>query len=156
MKILIVYYSRTNVTANVVDEVSKKLNCDIEKINDLSNRSGPLNYLKSGYDAIRKNETKIGSTKKNPSDYDLVIIGTPVWAGTMSSPILTYLNQNIDKIKNLCVIVTFGSSGDESTIRNIEKIINKHSIASLKISRKDFKSSFTHKVDEFVNKIEKI
>jgi len=129
MKILLVYYSRTNNTRKISEEISTKLNCDIEEIRDLKERSGKLNYLKSGYEAIRSKETQIEDMKNDPSDYDLVIVGTPVWASTMATPVLTYLNKNKNKIKDLAILITFGGSGYEKTTNNIEKLCGKKAIA---------------------------
>jgi flavodoxin len=128
MKILLVYYSRTNNTRKISEEISTKLNCDIEEIRDLKERSGKLNYLKYGYEAIRSKETQIEDMKNDPSDYDLVIVGTPVWASTMATPVLTYLNKNKNKIKDLAILITFGGSEYEKTTNNIEKLCGKRQL----------------------------
>ena len=44
------------------------------------NRAGIIGYLFAGRDAVRKKLTKLKPLKFNPTDYDLVIIGTPIWA----------------------------------------------------------------------------
>jgi flavodoxin len=151
MKYLVVYYSRTRVTAGVAKEISKKLGGDIEEIKDTKNRSGVINYIFSAFDALRKSSTKIETPQKNPKDYDLIIVGTPVWVGTAANPVLTYLRENKDKFNEVALIATFDSSGGTNTIENMEKIIGKDSIAQLTMSKLDIKSSFNSKIDEFIN-----
>ena len=51
MKILIVYYSRTNVTKMIAEKLQKELKCDIEEISDNGNYNGKLGYLKGGMTA---------------------------------------------------------------------------------------------------------
>jgi flavodoxin len=43
---------------------------------------------------MRGKETEIAQTKRTPTDYDLIIIGQPVWAGSPTPAIRTYLNKN--------------------------------------------------------------
>lgn len=149
MKTLIVYYSRTNVTKNLVERVQSKLNCDIEEIIDTENRDGPLNYLKSGFEAFRGKEAVIKPTKNDPSNYDLVIIATPVWAGTMANSVLTYLNQNKGKFPDIALISTCG--GDcTGALNKMSENIGKKPIATL--TRKT-NEDVDSKLEEFINSL---
>jgi menaquinone-dependent protoporphyrinogen IX oxidase len=91
MKILVAYYSRTGTTKKVGDAIAEKFNADVEDIKDTVDRSGAKGYLVSGRDAMKRKLTKLEPIKFNPKEYDLVIIGTPIWAWNMSVPIRTYL-----------------------------------------------------------------
>ena len=94
MKTLVVYYSRTGTTKKVAETISSMIESDIERIIDTKKRAGPFGGLAAAKDAILKRLTKIEATKNDPSDYDLVIIGTPIWVGAMSAPIRSYITQN--------------------------------------------------------------
>ena len=48
--------------------------------------------------------------KKNLSGYDLVVIGGPVWAGSMSAPIRTYLRKFKYKFQNVAFYSTQNGS----------------------------------------------
>jgi flavodoxin len=152
MKILIAYYSRTNITRNVAKKIQKELNCDIEEIKDTKNRSGMLNYIKSGFDAIRAKNTKIKPITKDPSHYDLTIIATPVWAGTMASPILTYITENKEKFTKVSFISTCNSTC-EKTLENMENLLNKQAIETMTINKEDIDQRLNQKINEFSNKI---
>ncbi|MFH1248895.1 MAG: NAD(P)H-dependent oxidoreductase [archaeon] len=86
MKTLVVYYSRTGTTKKVASEIASILKCGIEEIIDLKNRSGPIGWINAGRDGMKKILSDISRIKKNPADYDLVIIGTPIWGGNVSPP----------------------------------------------------------------------
>ncbi len=98
MKILVVYYSRTGNTAKIAKEIAGQLKCDIEEVHDTKNRKGILAWFIAGRDGMSKRTTIIEKTKYDPSAYDLVIVGTPIWVNTTPA-IRTYLMQNSNKIK---------------------------------------------------------
>ena len=99
MKTLVVFYSRSGTTKRVAQEVAKALNADIDEVIDKKSRKGILGFLRAGYDATRGKTTEI-EFEKDPSGYDLVVIGTPVWNGRVTPAIRTYLLRNREKIKN--------------------------------------------------------
>lgn len=43
----------------------------------------------------------IGPLSKNPADYALTIIGTPVWVGTMTPAVRAYLQNNQERLHNV-------------------------------------------------------
>lgn len=152
MKTLIAYYSRTGTTKQVAELIAKELNADIEEIIDLKNRKGVLGYIKSGKDAALKKLTEI-EYKKNPKEYDLVIIGTPVWAGNMTPAIRTYLTKNKLE-KGVGLFVTAGSSSFEKTFNAIKELVPKATVkAELGLITKDVKEGAQEKIKEFVGKI---
>jgi flavodoxin len=94
MKSLVVYYSRSGNARFVAQTIAAELGSDVEEVVDLKNRGGVLGFLSGGFDAMRGKETKIGETKKSPADYDLVVVGTPVWGSRPTPAIRTYLRRN--------------------------------------------------------------
>jgi flavodoxin len=94
MKTLVIYYTRTGNTKFIAETIAAELGADIEEVVDLKNRQGKLAFLPAGRDAMRGKETEIDQTKRTPADYDLIIIGQPVWAGSPTPAIRTYLNKN--------------------------------------------------------------
>lgn len=153
-KILLVYYSRTGITKKVAEEILKSLNCDIEEVVDTKNRAGAIGYIMAGKDATLKSLTQIKETTKNPGDYDMVIIGTPIWAFTMSTPIRTYIEQNKDKFKKVAFFCTQGSSGSDGGFKDMETICGQKPINILELKTKEVaKNEFNEKINSFINEI---
>jgi menaquinone-dependent protoporphyrinogen IX oxidase len=48
----------------------------------------------------------IKPTMYNPSDYDLVIIGPPIWTSRVSTPVRTYIEENKAKFKRAAYFCT--------------------------------------------------
>lgn len=152
MTTLIAYYSRTEVTAKVAKDIQKEFGADIEEIKDTKNRSGTLGWIKSLFDAIKGKPAKINPIENDPAEYDTVIIGTPVWASTMATPILAYITENKLKFKNLAFFCTCGSSGYEETLAKMEKVADKEPLETLFLTKTDI-GSYDDKLESYSNKI---
>lgn len=155
-KILIAFYSRTGKTKKITKEIAKNLKSDIDEIKDLKPRMGSANYLIAGKDAILKKLTKI-KYKKDPSKYNLVIIGTPVWSFTMAPAIRTYLKENKGKFKRIALFCTEGSNSSRKTLKNMQRL-SKKPIATYHKNTyyTDIKKSqYKESVKEFCEKIKK-
>jgi flavodoxin len=109
VKSLVVYYSRTGVTKFVAQTIAAELGSDIEEVVDLKSRKGKLGWMSAGMDASRNKETQISPTNKVPSDYELLIIGTPIWAWSPAAAIRTYLAKNNLSGKNVALFFTMDS-----------------------------------------------
>jgi len=147
VKTLVVYYSRTGNTKKVGQEIARQLKADEEEIFDVKDRRGPLGFLRSGREAKNKVLAEIRPTKKDPSKYDLVLIGTPIWAANMSSPVRTYLSQN--KFKRVAFFLT-GGGVPGKTFEDMEILAGKP-VATLAITSKEVaQNTYSGKVKEFV------
>jgi menaquinone-dependent protoporphyrinogen IX oxidase len=86
LRTLVVYYSRSGTTRKIAEALSRALNANVEEIVESKSRAGFFGYLRSLVEAIQRNPSAIAQSKCDPSSYDRVIIGTPVWAWSVSSP----------------------------------------------------------------------
>ena len=156
MKALVVYYSRTGTTKKVAEAISEMLKCDIEGIVDIKNRKGILGFLGAGRDTVFNKLTSINDVKKGPSEYDLVLIGTPIWVGNMSVAIRTYLSKYKGKFKRVAFFCTMGGSGNKRAFKNMEELIGKKSESTLVLRDREIKGDYIYRIKEFVNEINKI
>ncbi len=156
MSILLIYYSRSGHTKKVSHVISKNLSCDIEEIKDTKKRLGFIGYLRSGKDALMKKLTILEKITKDPGQYDLIIIGTPIWTSKMSTPIRTYITENKDKFKNIACFCTQGGKGGEKSLQEMGKLCDKEPVATLVIKAKEVKKeTFNEKVNDFVSEVKK-
>ncbi len=107
MKSLVIYYTRTGKTKFVAEAIATQLGADVEEVVDLKKRQGKIGWIMSGKDASRQSLTEIAPTKKAPADYDLVVIGTPIWAWSPTPAIRTYISQNNLSGKKVALFYTF-------------------------------------------------
>jgi menaquinone-dependent protoporphyrinogen IX oxidase len=154
LKILTVYYTRTGITAEIARLITEELGGELEEIKDTRNRNGVLAYLLSGMEAALKKQARIIKAKNDPGEYDLVVIGTPVWSHNMSTPVRAYLEENNTRFKNTAFFSTCGSTGISKTLRDMEDLCGKNARALLEIKKNDMKSGkYQEKVKQFVRKL---
>lgn len=155
MKILIAFYSRSGVSRKVAEAMQRQLSCDMEEIIDLKDRKGALGFIVSCKDAALRHATEIKPPQKQPGDYDLVILGTPVWANTMSCAMRTYLTKFKDQFKSVAFFCTTGNSGIKSAMDDMQALCGKPPIAALGLKQKEVtKNLFGDKLAEFLKGIE--
>jgi flavodoxin len=153
-KILVVYFSRTGVTEKISELIAVALNADKEKLVDKKDRSGTWGYLVAGKDAGFGNETEIEPVKHNPSDYDLVIIGTPIWAWSMTPAIRTYINQNKGCFKKVVFFTTSGGTGYDKVVPSMEQIVGKEAVFKNGFLEKEVKEDSPGMVKKLNNLID--
>ncbi|MCF7795856.1 flavodoxin [Patescibacteria group bacterium] len=129
MKSLIIFYSLTGNCRKIAKELNKKYPSDIIELKLKRGFKKPkmnfINMLIGGFQAITKKTPDIKNLDINLNNYDQIILGTPVWASTMSPAIRTFLKKhNIENKK----IIIFSSYKNEigKTFSDIKEILNKN------------------------------
>lgn len=96
MKKLIVYFSYTGNTRMIANKIKEKLDCDILEIETVKPYS-------KDYDTVVNDEQNSEASNHLPeikqinidlSDYDTIILGTPVWWYRPCPAIRTFLTEN--------------------------------------------------------------
>ncbi|WP_407376950.1 flavodoxin family protein [Methanobrevibacter sp.] len=125
MKSLVVYYSRTNITKKLAEDIAAKTGSDIDEIIPKVNYQGKIGYARGGKDAMQEKIIEFEDMKFNPQDYDVVYLGAPVWVSKAANPLLSYIKQNEGKFNEVKFFMTAGSSGFESSFKQLEKYCKK-------------------------------
>ncbi len=110
-KVLCVYYSRTGKTRSAMTGIAQALNGELLEITDGVKRNGLLGAARSCLDAVRKSTRFLDKIEmKHPiAEYDLVILGTPVWAGRCSSIMREFLKKYGRDLKRVAYVITRAS-----------------------------------------------
>lgn len=143
-KILVAYYSKTGNTERVAKDIALRLGADLEKIIDKKNRKGLLGYIFGGRDATKKRLTKIEDIQKDPQNYDLIILGTPVWGWNATPAACTYLDKIRGRIKNAAYFITSGNTEPEKIVPYLEELAQKKAIASVGFASQELKDNKTY------------
>jgi len=133
MKTLVVYYSRTGHVRELAKKVAAALGADTDEIIDRDDRNRRGGYLRSVYQRIRGRSANIEPALKSPGGYDFVVVGTPVWVGSMSTPVRAYLEAHARELSKVAFFCTLGGSGAATTFRKMEKLSGKTPVATLAI-----------------------
>lgn len=140
-KILVVYYSLSGNTERVAKDIAECFGADTEKLIDKKNRKGFFGFMGGGKDAMTKKLADIEPTKLDPSKYDIVVMGTPIWSWKMTPAIRTYITQNTDKFKEVAFFLTSGSTPAENVVPSMEELSGKKGIAYVGLNSKELKDN---------------
>jgi len=154
MKGLVIFYSRSGNTRKIAQEISTALKFDLEEIFDTRAREGLWGFLSAGNDASKRRLTSIKENKKDPSFYELIIIGTPIWAGNISVPIRTYLHMHKKDFNQVAFFYTGLNSNNTKVFKDMEEICGKKPLSLLEITSREIKRNiYQAKVKEFIKSI---
>jgi flavodoxin len=154
-KTLVVYHSRTGTTRRLAEALAKFLHADIEEIVESRDRSGFLGYLRSISEVLQKRGAPIEPAKNDPRPYSLVVVGTPVWAWSVSSPVRSYLAANKERLGAVAFFCTMGGQGGERAFEEMKAIAGKAPRASCAVTARDVKSGSSEaQIAEFAEQLE--
>jgi flavodoxin len=154
MKTLLVIYSKTGNTRAVGKEIAERLGADIEEIMDIRPRKGLFGFIRSGFEALRCKPAEIRQPSIAPKEYDLVILGTPIWAGRMSSPVRAYLQQLSGSFSNAAFFCTCSGQDYESVMKDMANVAKAEPVATLEVSKEKLVSQeLASLLDKFVDRI---
>jgi len=108
MKVLVVYYSLEGSTKLIAESIAKTVNADILPLvpkKDISGQ-GFGKYIWGGRQVIMKEKPELLPLEKDPSIYDLIFIGTPVWAGNYAPALRSFFNQYKLSSKKIALFCT--------------------------------------------------
>jgi flavodoxin len=94
-KTLILYYSLTGNTKFIAETIKDETGADVQPlkpIKDLNPESG-TRFMWGGMHATMKKKPELEPFKYDPNDYELLIIGTPIWAWQASPPIRSLVDS---------------------------------------------------------------
>ena len=140
MKILLTYFSHTGNTQKIAKAIAAKYDADIEQIKETDDRVGVSGYLAAGRDALFKRHGSIQSAHKDPAQYDLTILGTPIWAWSVSPPVRTYINEHKSSFNQVAFFCTEGGSGGKRAFQQMADLIGKQPVATLEITEPELKA----------------
>ncbi len=141
-KALVVYYSRTGYTLRVAEKMAAALGADLERIEDAASRRGVLGYLRCAREALRKRAAVIRPPAFDPAAYDLVVVGGPVWAGNVASPVRAYLQASKGHIAHFACFCTQGGSGGPGVLAAMAALTGLAAEATLVLSDKEIAKGF--------------
>lgn len=153
-RILVVFYSRSGTTEAAAHAIVGALGGDMERIRDTRSRSGLIGYLRSAFEAARGKDGEIAPMNRDPAAYNLVVVGSPVWSGSVSSPVRTYLQQHRGRLRAVAFFCTEGARGAQRAFRQMAQVSDRAPVAVLELTGHQVRRG-THvvPVERFVGRI---
>lgn len=131
-KILIAYFSQTNNTERLAEDLIKGLtdyDVTLTEIVSVDPYSENMEKMSPRVKSEQENNTLIPIALSNYvsdlNDFDAVLIGTPIWFNHAPASVKSFLNAYpIGTEQKLCVFITSGTSEPDTVLADIENYSN--------------------------------
>jgi len=125
MKVLVIFYSRTGNTELVAKTIAQMLNADLRKVEEVKERKGIWGFLSGGIDALKNKCSDIKPVDFDLANYDLVFVGSPIWASKTTPAINAFISKTDFKNKNVVVFFTLGGNSFVGAVKDMTEKIEK-------------------------------
>jgi flavodoxin len=142
MKAGVVFYSYDGNCTFVAEQLKNYLNADLIQIQmkDDKRRRGFAKFFWGGGMVFSKKKPPLKPYAFDPSAYDLIILGAPVWAGSPAPPVRTLLSETAIAGKKLALFVCHGG-GKGNALGKLKAMLNGNEIVSEADFREPLKNS---------------
>jgi len=151
-RILVACHSRTGYTRSIGERLAKRLGADFMPIDFVRPRAGAWGYLRCAWDALRGIEADLAAPARNPKEYDLLVLGTPVWAGHASSPARTFARRFGIDAERVALFCTMGGSGATTALAELQQDLRHTPLATLAMTDREIDTGMVdYKIASFAN-----
>lgn len=151
-KALIVYHSRTGHTKKVALTLAQQLDADLDEIRIVQPLDGIAGYAMCAIEAVAGLAPALRPMQRNPAAYELVLIGTPVWFWSLSSPVRSWLEKHPLK-RHVAFFCTMGGSGAGRVFAAMAELAGREPVATLALLEKELKGPFERKLTGFIGQL---
>lgn len=123
MKTAIVYFSLEGNTKFVAEKMATELGADLIQLVPVNEYpTGKVSkYFWGGKSATFRETPKLEPYEFDASKYDLVVLGTPIWAGTYTPPLRTFLRANKLAKKNVALFACCSGGSTDKCFEDLRK-----------------------------------
>ena len=161
MKTIIVFYSMEGNTEYAADKIAELTGAELLRIAPKKAYpvKGPLKFVWGGKSAVMGEMPPLRPYEFDAKKYDCIIIGFPVWAGNITPPIRTFVNDNLESLKEkkIAAFACQSGSGADKAFKRLNDMLNRDKLDAtlVLIDPKDRpKSENENMIKEFCDKVE--
>jgi flavodoxin len=131
MKTAVVFYTLDGNCAVVAEQINAQLGADLIclKTKDDKKRSKAGKFFWGGGMVFLRKKPPLKPYTFDPSAYDLIIIGAPVWAGSPAPPIQSFLSETAITGKKIALFVCH-AGGKRDALEKFKTMLPGNEIAA--------------------------
>lgn len=133
MTTLVTYYSLTGHTASVADAIAARLGAETDPIVEQRARRALPGIAAGAVNALLGRASAIAPPGRDPSEFDLVILGTPVWAAAQAPAVNAYIDRHRATLDRVAFLSTQGKFGAAATLARMERRLGHPPLATIEV-----------------------
>jgi Flavodoxins len=157
MKTAIIYYSLEGNMDYIAKRIGDETEADLYRL--VPKKEYPTGKISKffwgGKSVTFGEKPELLNDSINLDDYDTLIIGSPIWAGTFAPPLNTFFHNYKINSKNIILVATHSGGGGEKCFTKIKQLLNDNTI----LGAFDFQDPARSKdanIDHKLNQIKKL
>jgi flavodoxin len=147
---LIAFHSRTGYTRRVAQALADRLDADLDEIEIVQPLAGRVGYLMCAIEAMTGLAPALKPAHKDPANYELIVVGTPVWFWSLASPVRSWLEQHPLRGRRFGFFCTMGGSGASCVFSTMTELAGDKAIATLALTDRQIEAGADAQTDGFV------
>lgn len=123
MKTAVIYYSLEGNTKYAAEKIAANLGAELIQITPAKEYpTGKVSkYFWGGKSATFGESPKLEAYDFDQNQYDMVILGTPIWAGTFAPPLRTFIRENELMEKKVALFACCSGGTTEKCFEQLKK-----------------------------------
>lgn len=162
-KALVVFHSSSGNTKKVAQAVGEALSADMEQIRpvkpfhvDIKGKGlgNFVNISRAALGGMTARAASIEEAQRDPAGYDLVLIGTPVYANSLPAPVRAYIERYGSRFKEVAFFCTGEDPNNEHIFELLEEACGQAPCTSFPFHAPQIRAGELHlQVEAFISRL---
>jgi len=128
MKTLVVYYSLEGNTEYAAGIIASNIGADTLRVDPVKAypTGGFKKFFWGGKSAVMAERPKLQPYSFQPEQYERIILGFPVWAGNVTPPVRTFVQDNLETLKDkrIAAFACQSGAGADKAFRKLKAYLD--------------------------------
>lgn len=149
MKKAVIFYSYEGNTKLMAESIAQEVEADLIELKpkDEKKSKGFMKYFWGGRAVMMNIKPELLPLNKDIQEYDVLFIGTPVWAFSYTPALKAFFSQNTFKDKKICLFCCHGG-GKGGVFKNMKAVLAGNQI----LGEIDFKEPLKKETEKKIKK----
>ncbi len=124
LRVLVVFFSQSGATERIARDLADLCGADIEEIREYKERKAPQGfwgYFGAGARATFRTAPRIQTPAYDPSDYDALIVCTPVYSWSLAPPVRSWLRSFRGTLPPVAYVTVSGDTKPDKIVSNMAR-----------------------------------
>jgi|GEM_PF-391342 len=147
--VLVVFHSRTGHCRDLARLLSEQRGWALAEVA----WPGQASYARCAKEAILRGHPQIRYQGPDPTDYDVVVLVSPVWCWRLCPPMRSFIRSMEGRLGGVAVVSCMGGSGAGNAVAEVEHLIHRPLVAKLALRQSEVDSGRFGALQAFADEV---